>query len=50
MQQENSSEERLTLAITNFLIIDGVGLRERNKRREEGNVFGESISKASEVT
>lgn len=33
VQQENSSEERLTLAITNFLIIDRVGLREKQRER-----------------
>lgn len=49
VQQENSSEERLTLAITNFLIIDRVGLPER--KRERGQIqYGYSISKLSEDT
>lgn len=30
MQEENSSKKGLTLAITNFLIIDRVGLWEEN--------------------
>lgn len=31
MQEENSSEERLTLAVTNFLIVDRVGLQENSE-------------------
>ena len=34
MQQKNGSEERLTLTITNFLVIDGVGLLGRRRRRQ----------------